>query len=96
MFHLTRAHLTDFTLDERAVESFLLESPILSRRALKQTPKFGESRATTLPDSLRSTHDAYTLLPVKVPDIPTPPFPTLEEMLYFHLSVTLNAPLTVG
>ena len=58
---------------------------VLSRQALRQTPKFGESwTAAASPDSVRSALDAYTLVPIKVPDIPTPPLPTLEEILYLH------------
>jgi hypothetical protein len=81
-----RARLTDLMPDERAVESFRPMSPILSRQALKQTPKFGSSGAATS-DSLRSTLGAYTLVPVKIPDIPTPPLPTLEEILYLYSSL---------
>ena len=71
-------------------------SPILSSRALRQTPKFGESAAATSPDSLRSALDAYTLVPVKVPDMPTPPLPILEEILYTHSPVTSKVLLTIG
>jgi len=74
------------------MENFRLVSPILSRRALKQTPKFGESLAAISPGSLRSVLGAYTLVPVKVPDVPTPSLPTLEEILYLcspHISGVL-------
>ena len=91
-----RAHLSDHAADERAVESSRQMSPILSRQALRQTPKFGESRATTSPDSLLSTLGAYTLGPAEVPDMPTPPLPTLEEILYFYLLFVSEGLLTVG
>jgi len=52
--------------------------------------------AAPSPDSLRSALDAYTLVPVKVPDMPTPPLPTLEEILYFCSSVALTVSLTIG
>ena len=71
-------------------------SPILSSRAMRQTPKFGGAVAAPSPDSLRSALDAYTLVPVKVPDMPTPPLPTLEEILYFCSSVALTVSLTIG
>lgn len=83
-YYIPRAHLTNPTTDERAMESFRPVSPILSSKALRQTPKFGESRVTISPGSLRSALDAYTLVPVKVPDLPTPSLPTLDEMLYLH------------
>ena len=70
-------------------------SSLLSRQALKQTPDLGESRAITSSDSLRSTLDAYTLVPVKVPDIPTLPLPTLEEILYFYSYLAPRVLLTV-
>ena len=84
--------LTNLIPDERAVECFRPMSPILSSRALRQTPKFGESRVAT---SLRVTLDAYSLVLVNVPDIPTPPLPTLEDILYFHLPLTSKVLLTV-
>lgn len=93
--HPMQAHLTNLSSVERTVESLLPMSPILSRQTLKQTPKFGESGAATSPDSLRSTLGAYTLVPVKVPDISTPPLPTLEEILYFSSSLASRVPLTV-
>ena len=71
-------------------------SPILSRQALRQTPEFGKSRAATSPDSLRSALDAYTLVPVPIPEIPTPPLPNLEDILYFHLSLATGTLLTIG
>lgn len=91
-------HLINLTLipDERAIESFRPTSPILSRQALEQTPNFGEPGTATLHYSLRSTLDAYTLGPVKVPDLPTPPLPTLEDILYFYSSLTSTVLLTAG
>lgn len=71
-------------------------SSVLSRRALKQTPKLGEPGIAASTDSLQSTLGAYTLVPVKVPDIPTPPLPTLEEILYFYSHLASRALLTVG
>ena len=71
-------------------------SPILSRQALRQTPKLGDSGTATSPDSLRSVLGAYTLVLVKVPEIPTPALPTLEEILYFYSFLVLKVPLTVG
>jgi hypothetical protein len=87
--------LTDLIPDERAVESFRPMSPILSRRALRQTPKFGGSGAVASPDSLRSTLGAYKVVPAKVPDTPTPPLPDLEEILYFYSFPTPKVFLTV-
>ena len=78
------------------MESFRPASPILSSQALRQTPKFGESGVATSPAPLLSTLGAYTLVPVKVPDIPTPPLPTLDEILYLYLPLALEVPLTVG
>ena len=77
------------------MESLRLMSPILSSRALRQTPKFGEPKTATPSDSLQSTLDAYMLVPVDVPDVPTPPLPTLEEILYFYSPLALRVPLTV-
>lgn len=91
-----RPPLTDLVPDERAVESFRPMSPILSRQAIKHTPKFGDSKAAASPDSLRSTISAYTLVPVTIPDIPTPPLPTLEEILYFCFSLSSRVLLIAG
>ena len=77
------------------MESFRLVSPILSSRALRQTPKFGVSRTATSPSSLQSAVGAYTLVPAKVPDLPTPPLPTLEEILYLYSSLVPEVMLTV-
>ncbi|KAF9787078.1 hypothetical protein BJ322DRAFT_1210039 [Thelephora terrestris] len=66
---------------ERVIEAFRPTSPILSRRGFRQTPKFGGSGTAASPDSLRSTLDAYTMVLAKVPDMPTPPLPNLEEIL---------------
>ena len=66
------------------MENFRPVSPILTSKALRQTPKFGESRTAISPGSLRSALGAYNLVPVKVPDVPTPPLPSLEEILYLH------------
>lgn len=89
------ADSTDLTPDERAVESFRPMSPILSRQALKQTPKFREFGTAIPPSPLRSALDAYILVPVKVPDIPTPPLPTLEEILYLYSPLASRVLLTV-
>lgn len=94
-FHVD-AYNRSYITDERAVESFRPMSPVLSNRALRQTPKFGESGVATSPGSLRSTLSAYTLVPTKVPDIPTPPLPTLEEILYFYSALPSKVLLTVG
>jgi hypothetical protein len=96
LVHSIQARLTGLIPDERAVESFRPTSPILSRRGLRQTPKFGGSGAAASSDSLRSTLDAYTMVLAKVPDMPTPPLPSLEEILYFYSFITSRALLTVG
>jgi hypothetical protein len=91
-----QARLIDLISDERAIETFRPTSPILSRRGFRQTPKFGGSGTAASPDSLRSTLDAYTMVLAKVPDMPTPPLPNLEEILYFYSFITSRALLTVG
>lgn len=96
LVHSIHARLADLIPDERAVESFGPMSPILSRQALRQTPKLGESTiATTSRGSLRSTLDAYTVVPAKVPEMPTPPLPGLEEILYSYPFLTPKPLLTV-
>lgn len=89
-------HLTDLTVDERVTQCLRPMSPILSSRALRETPRFGHSEVAVSPHSLRSTLGAYTLVPVKVPDVPTPPLPTLEELLYFCSFVTPKMSLNAG
>ena len=92
----TRTHLTDPSTDERAVESLRPMSFTISRQAIQLTPKIGDSEAATSPDSLRSTLSAYSLVPVTIPEIPTPSLPTLEEILCVRLSLVSRVLLTSG
>ena len=62
-------------------EHFRPMSPLLTTRAIRETPKFGFLSKKATPKSLKGVIETFCFGPISVADIPDPPIPSLEDAL---------------
>lgn len=56
-------------------------TPILTRRAIRETPRFGFGTRNSTPKSLVAALERFNITAVNVPEITDPPLPDFEDLL---------------